>query len=142
MAGHGHNVKVINEQGSLAELQEPNENWLALMDASFNGHCDDIKVLFEKGTPVDLQDDLGQSALMAAVEQGSCEVAELLLEKGAQVDLQDNRGLSSLMHASFYGHCTVAGRAPLKEWCSGEPARWRRQVFADLRSPGGTCGHG
>ena len=59
MAGHGHDAKVINEQGSLAELHAPNENWLALMDAIFNGHYDDIKVLLEKGTPVDLQDYLG-----------------------------------------------------------------------------------
>ena len=81
--------------------------WSALICASSKGHCEVVKLLLEKGVPVDLQDSAGWSALMCASSKGHCEVVKLLLEKDAQVDLQDGDGWSALMRASSKGHCEV-----------------------------------
>ena len=53
---------------------------------------------------MDLQDNVGRSALMFASVVGQTKIVKLLLERGAQVDLRDNNGDSALMLADRNGH--------------------------------------
>lgn len=52
------------------------------------------KLLVEKKADVNVQDELGETALMKAVSASSVELVALLLESGADVKLLDNKGKS------------------------------------------------
>ena len=82
-----------------------NGEWSPLMRASAEGHTEIVKVLLERGAQVDLQNNVGLTALMMASDSGCTEIVKVLLERGAQVDLPDNVGWTALMMASDSG-CT------------------------------------
>ena len=98
-------VKMVLEKNAQVDLQDlDNEGWSALMHASWNGHCEEVRLLLAQ---VDLKNEKGHSGLVHASRKGHSEMVKILLEKGAQVDLQDGKGHFALMYASQNGHCEV-----------------------------------
>jgi Sec7-like guanine-nucleotide exchange factor len=70
--------------------------------AAISGRLETIKLLVEKGCPIDAIDDEGLSALMHAV--GSVDGVAYLLSKGANVQFQDLKGRSALYLALLKHH--------------------------------------
>ena len=68
---------------------EPKEHQLvsALTGASENGNANTVKLLLDKGVPVDSFDKYGMTALMRASQRGRIDIVRLLLDRGAQVDV-------------------------------------------------------
>lgn len=62
-----------------------------LLMAAKSGRADVIALLLDLGTPINLTDASGQSALHAAAWSGSVPVAQLLIERGAEIDARDRR---------------------------------------------------
>ena len=78
-----------------------------LLLASEKGDIQRISKLLENNANVDLQNNIGVSALMAAAIKGHDEIGSLLLEYNADVDLRSNDGVSALMAAAQDGHESV-----------------------------------
>ena len=96
--------------GMLNEKNEASQNGESfdLFSASSEGKLEVIEQLLEGGTPVDMRDGDGVSALMHACLNGQTKAAKLLLERGAQVDLlDDEEEMSALGMASLFGHTEV-----------------------------------
>lgn len=66
-------------------------HWLAI-----EGFADDVRFLAERGTPVDLADHSGVTALMNAASIGQTAVVRTLLDLGARPGLSDRDGETAL----------------------------------------------
>jgi len=87
------------ETAELAEtIQDVSQQ---LMDASFHGHTEVVKVLLEAGVNAHARDDY---ALRYASYHGHTEVVKLLLEAGADVHTWDDYALRS---ASYHGRAEL-----------------------------------
>lgn len=76
----------------------------ALMVASKQGNCQEVKSLLDGGSRVNFQDKDGWSALMVASQWGKHEVAQLLLDHGADQDMQSVDWESPLSLALLQQH--------------------------------------
>ncbi|MEX0940882.1 MAG: ankyrin repeat domain-containing protein, partial [Candidatus Babeliales bacterium] len=74
-----------------------------LHGASEYGSLEVVKLLLEKGAPIDIQDNFGDTPLHLASRKGHLEVVKLLLEKRAQIDIKNKNGWTPLRLASFKG---------------------------------------
>jgi ankyrin repeat protein len=84
----------------------------ALMQASYYGHYEVVKLLIELGTDVNAIDSFGRTALMVVVSgnklSNRCiKIVKLLLEAGAKVNIKDNWGNTALLYASSDGYAAV-----------------------------------
>jgi len=66
-----------------------------------------VKMLLDHGASIDLQDNMGYTALMWASWHNSVDIVKILLEHGADVDLREEDGWSALMMASQNNHLEV-----------------------------------
>ncbi|MXY61902.1 MAG: ankyrin repeat domain-containing protein, partial [Synechococcus sp. SB0665_bin_28] len=66
-----------------------------------------IKLLVEAGSPVNLQDQVGDTPLHDAALQGRVEAARVLLDAGADVHANNNAGQTPLDLARQNGHGNV-----------------------------------
>ena len=84
---------------------------MALIEASYCGHFNIVKLLLERGAKVNKQNGSGETALMWA-SLGHHDVVKLLLERGAKVNKQDKEGKTALMHVRNYyrSHTTTPER--------------------------------
>jgi uncharacterized protein len=73
-----------------------------LMDASFNGHKDVVKMLLDRGADIHVRCKLGYTALIWAAQRGFQEIVVLFLDRGADVNAQNQHGLVS-------GTCSLGG---------------------------------
>lgn len=65
--------------------------------AVHEGHYDVVKMLLAHQTgTIDIQDNLGSTALMDASKRGYVNIVELLIQEGANVDLRDYHGRTVL----------------------------------------------
>ena len=71
--------------------------------AVFGGQLEIVRELLKRGASVDLQDNLGSTALMAAAYNSSLSIVHLLLQHGANPDLQMTFGMTGLMIAATNG---------------------------------------
>ena len=76
MLQHPTEPNVANENGTTA-----------LMEASWHGHVEVVRLLLEAEARIDLAKNSGLTALMAASREGHVEVLHLLLAGGAYIGL-------------------------------------------------------
>ena len=78
------------------------------MLASQYGHIEIVRALLAAGANVNLQDNIGKTALYYASSEGHIDIVRLLLEYGADVNPQDSGfDYTALMIASYEGHIEV-----------------------------------
>ena len=71
--------------------------------ATGNGHLEMVRMLLKRGASVDLQTNLGFTALMSSAGAGHPSILLVLLEHSADPDLQDIFGATALMAAAGAG---------------------------------------
>lgn len=71
--------------------------------AASRGHIECIQSLLEAGSPLDIQDGMGQSALHLSLRRSHTEIALLLIAKGCNYDLADENGDTPLIIAARIG---------------------------------------
>ena len=132
--GHIEVVRALLEAGANVDHQDK-YRYTALIWASYKGHIeivrallaaganvDDIsliravkydkfrtlaRLLIEYGANVNLEDNIGRTALIWASGEGDIEIVRLLIEYGATVNHQSKRGRTALVLASLNGHIEV-----------------------------------
>src|SRR5436190_312405 len=72
--------------------------------AALTGNLATVDRMLAHGTPVDLRDDFGETALMDASEGGHVLIIKRLLAAGADVNLHSHAGFTALMRAAAGGH--------------------------------------
>jgi len=78
-----------------------------LIEAAKNSDIENVRLLLESGTEVNIQDRVGWTALMWASRNGNTDIVRLLLEHGVEVNIQDNYSWTALISASMYGHTEI-----------------------------------
>jgi len=71
-----------------------------LIEAAKNSDIENVRLLLESGTEVNIQDRVGWTALMWASRNGNTDIVRLLLEHGVEVNIQDNYSWTALISAS------------------------------------------
>src|SRR5690606_7936379 len=77
----------------------------ALLNASRDGKCDEVKQLLKEGTPIDVPNL--HSPLIYAAHNGRRQVVQYLLEAGADVNVRDEDG-TAIENAEVKGHYDIA----------------------------------
>ena len=80
--------------------------------------------LIDAGAQLDLQDDMGCTALMVASrdhDEGNTEIAVALINARAQLDLQDDDGFTALMVASNECRTEIARALHVISGYAGKP---------------------
>lgn len=81
---------------SLLSLTQDEET---LLDASLFGDGDVIEKLLDKNVNVNVQDDVGNTALILASIEGHITVVDMLLKANARKDILNKHGMSALDYA-------------------------------------------
>ena len=92
----------IDEPGGVSDWEKT-----ALIEASFRGDINMVKMLFDAGADLDAQDTYGDTALMACAGFGQVDIANLLVKAGANVDAQKPNETTALMIASRIGDLEI-----------------------------------
>ncbi len=79
------------------------------MDLAREGRAEELAEFVERGLPVDVQDEEGNSLLMLAAYRGQVGTVRRLIALGADVDLRNARGQSPIAGALFKGEDEVVG---------------------------------
>ena len=74
-----------------------------LVAAAYSGNCDVVRLILDRGVPIDEYNVIAGSALHAACERGSAEMVELLVRKGSSVRAGGGSYGTALQAASFRG---------------------------------------
>ncbi len=69
--------------------------------AAGRGRAEDVRMLLEKGVPVDTEDELGSTPLLWACSGGHADAVKVLLEYGANVHVTEVEGMTPLHFASM-----------------------------------------
>ncbi len=96
-AGHKDIVRLLLEQGTKNHCR-------VLLAASRTGQTEMVKYLFDRGIPVDSEDEYGSSALMYAARYGHARIGEFLVGCGVEIDRKNKLGNNALLWASMNGH--------------------------------------
>lgn len=75
--------------------------------AALTGDSATIDTLLAQGTPVDLRDDSGDTALTYAAGGGYTVIVKRLLSAGADVNAHDQAGFTPLISAADKGHLEI-----------------------------------
>ncbi|HZF78742.1 MAG TPA: ankyrin repeat domain-containing protein [Rubrivivax sp.] len=89
------------------------EGWTPLHYAASNGQEDStavVKLLLDRGAPVDARAPNGNTPLMMAARYGAFRSAELLLARGADRRLRNNAGMTAAELARLEGRDSLAER--------------------------------
>ena len=100
--GYSECVESLIRKGANIDLQDnDHEGRSALMRLCDKQGNDDIfRLLLESCANVNLQDQLGKTALMIAIASNHNKAVSMLLEHGAHLDMQDNEGNTALITAA------------------------------------------
>ena len=93
----GAAIGCINEKGDTP-----------LIEASWYGNKDAVRLLIEKKAALDIQSKRGNTALMLACDRGHYEIASMLIDAGAKLDIKDNKGWPAIIDAATNGHLRLA----------------------------------
>jgi len=101
-------VKLLVKDGININYQPYNTDGSALMRAvAGNQHPEIAKFLIKAGADLNLQDEVGDTALMYASNAGSTEMVKLLLKRGADPNILNRDKNNALHFASLYGHLDI-----------------------------------
>ncbi len=76
--------------------------------ASFNGHKETVRLLFDRGAIIDTRDAMDRTALMYAAAGPYSQTVQLLLECGAGLNIRGKKeGWTALMFAAAEGQANV-----------------------------------
>ncbi|XP_018612889.2 ankyrin repeat domain-containing protein 50 [Scleropages formosus] len=119
--GHKAVCAALTDSGSVARVGElDNEGHTPLILAAQEGHCNAVRMLLDRRSPIDHRGYDGHSALSAAALEGHTEVVELLMRRGADTDVRDAEGRPLLYLLVLEGRLDIAallvekGGAPLE----------------------------
>lgn len=79
-----------------------------LILAGYYNQKEVVRLMLEKGVPVDQQDASGNTALMGACFKGYTEVAEMLIDAGANVNARNGMGGTCLIFAITFNRESIA----------------------------------
>jgi hypothetical protein len=74
------------------------EGNVALTLVCMEGHLDIIRLLVERGSPIDSRNKKGETPLIISLQYGKIEVATYLVYRGASIESRDTQGISVLSH--------------------------------------------
>ena len=99
-------VKALDEGAKIDSLdtrRNPNGrrplNW-----AAFNDHAAAVRILLDRGAPIDATNLTGFTPLHHAAEAGSVAAAEVLIARGANLNTTNRNGYSPIETAREQGH--------------------------------------
>ena len=106
------NKRLKTITGSFADPTERPQMWESLFyDAARKGFTYSVQNFLEKGANVNVQDNLGKTALMLAARNGHTHTVRLLIQNDADVNLQSSLaagpGYTALMGAAKEGHLEI-----------------------------------
>ncbi|KJZ73149.1 hypothetical protein HIM_07533 [Hirsutella minnesotensis 3608] len=86
----------------------PTHDSSALHTVAFKGYDDAAKAILDHGDcKLDLQDNIGMTALAEAAKRGRTTIARWLIDRGADMNLASRWKYTPLMHAAGNGHVDV-----------------------------------
>lgn len=79
---------------------------------SFGRHerCADIERLLDRGIPINVRDEYGNTLLTVACQNGSKRVAKIVLRRGADINARNHRGNTPLHYCYHYGYGDTLGQ--------------------------------
>ena len=77
-------------------------NW-----AAYNNHAAAVRILLDRGAPIEATNLTGFTALHHAAEAGSLEAAEVLIGRGATLNTTNRQGMTPIETARERGHPTL-----------------------------------
>ena len=84
-----------------------NQDEETLLDASIFGDDDIVEKILEKNIDVNIQDDVGNTALILASMEGHTKVVALLLQSDADKSIVNKHGKNALFYARQRNHRNV-----------------------------------
>lgn len=91
---------------SLDTRRSPNGRF-ALNWAAYNNHAAAVRILLDRGAPIEGKNLTGFTALHHAAEAGSLEAAEVLIARGAKLDTTNRNGATPRETAAERGNSGV-----------------------------------
>ena len=71
-----------------------------LINASYYGHFEVVKILLEKGADIEARNNYGDTPLICASRYGTLKVVKYLLENGADMEAKNNSGNTFFSYVS------------------------------------------
>ena len=75
-----------------------------------HGRTDDIEDLLDRGLPVDVRDEFGNTLLTIASQNGNKRVAKLVLRRGSNINARNHKGNTPLHYTFQYGYGETLGQ--------------------------------
>jgi ankyrin repeat protein len=101
-------VQLLLSHGASPNPVEARYGDSALMRAANGGQADIVRVLVDRGAPINLANTEGLTALHMAARNGEDAVVVMLAERGADLKHVDRNGLTAEAWAARYGHVRTA----------------------------------
>lgn len=101
---HSHNCACPSQYSSVVQTLDELDFERGIWAAAVDGITGKMENLLHKGTPVDIHDNLGYTALHYAARHNRDEVCKLLLAWGASVNALTRGGQTPLHRAAGSGH--------------------------------------
>jgi hypothetical protein len=79
--------------------EKNSEGNVALALVCMEGHLDIVKLLVERGSPINTRNKKGETQLIISLQYGRIEVATYLVYRGASIESCDTQGISVSSHA-------------------------------------------
>ena len=98
-------ISLFAFQGSFVFALNQDEE--TLLDASIFGDDDIVEKILEKNIDVNIQDDVGNTALILAAMEGHTKVVVLLLQSDADKSIVNKHGNNALFYARQRNHRNV-----------------------------------
>lgn len=74
-----------------------------------HGRCEEIEKMLNKGIPVDVKDNYGNTLLTIACQNGNKRVAKAVLRRGANINARNLKGNTPLHYCYHYGYADTLG---------------------------------
>jgi uncharacterized protein len=102
-------VKALDDGAKIDSLdtRRSTNGRMALNWAAYNNHAAAVRILLDRGAPIEAKNLTGFTALHHAAEAGSLEAAELLIARGAKLDTTNRSGATPLETASEQGQTAL-----------------------------------